>query len=77
MSASDGSGAIFVFKDPVAGEDDNPVAITSDTSWREYCERRERVERAAAKRTSSTKARLVHQELAQAYARLARQMEGE
>ena len=37
----------------------------------EYFERRERVERAAAKRAASPEARRVHQELAQRYAELA------
>ena len=43
---------------------------------REYFERRERAERAAAKNAASPQARRIHQELAQNYAELAHQQRG-
>jgi hypothetical protein len=43
---------------------------------REYFERRERAERAAAKNAASPQARRIHEELAQNYAELAQQLPG-
>ena len=48
-----------------------------DQESREYFQQRERVERAAAKSAACLQARRAHQELAQGYAVLARQIMGE
>ena len=44
-----------------------------DQEWQNYLERRERSERAAAKRATCPEARRVHQELALKYAAMIRQ----
>jgi len=47
-------------------------STSSETADEDYLRRREKAERAAAKKASSPAARRIHQDLAQAYAGLAR-----
>lgn len=66
---------MLVFRDNVrqrgiaGGPNDRCAEVSAD-----YCRKRERAERAAAKRATSLSARSVHQELAQHYARRARDL---
>jgi hypothetical protein len=68
-------GSLIIFRDDWAAKN-NPAprshSSAADAEWTDYCRARERAERAAAKRASSIRARRVHQELAQAYAGVAR-----
>ena len=65
-------GPIVAFRDPwparidPAPEPQRPA----DPEWIDYCRTREFAERAAAKQAGCTQGRRVHQELAQAYARM-------
>ena len=69
MNVSNEPCPIVIFRAPWAARaEDQTAPQISDV----YCRARERAERAAAKRAGSVKARRVHQELAQAYARLTR-----
>src|SRR5687768_6247141 len=55
----------------------SPESTASPTFDEDYLRRREKAERAAAKKASSPSARRIHQDLAQAYAGLARPEFGE
>ena len=63
---------IVAFRDPWPARNEPPHQRTAvaDAQWIEYCRSREFAERAAAKQAGSTAGRRVHQELAQAYARM-------
>jgi hypothetical protein len=67
LNVSNESSSLIIFRAPWTArpEAEDAPAVSAD-----YCRAREMAERAAAKRASSVKARRVHQELAQAYARL-------
>ena len=69
MNIEHGSGPIMAFTDR-AGPDDAVAPPSKDAV--EYCRKRERAERAAAKKSPSVLARRVHQELAEAYAQMTR-----
>ena len=67
----EGPTGFVIFRDPwgaARNSDREPAASASDLPA-DYCRSREAAERAAAKRATSVKARSVHQELAQYYAR--------
>lgn len=75
MNAPLDQAAMLVFRGSVrergiaGGPNDRCGEVSAD-----YCRKRERAERAAAKRATSLSARCVHQELAQHYARRARDL---
>jgi hypothetical protein len=60
--------SLIIFRSPRACDAEAPASPVGE----EYCRVREQAERTAAKRATSTAARRVHQELAQAYARATR-----
>jgi hypothetical protein len=71
MNVCNEGGSFILFHDQLA----DPVAADRtavDPKWGDYYRARERMELAAAEQAHSTAARRVHQELAQAYARLAK-----
>jgi hypothetical protein len=69
---NDGS-SIVVFREPAESglASDLEAGAAADRAWLDHCRSRELAERAAAKRATCSRAREVHQELAQAYARMA------
>ncbi|MES2120225.1 MAG: hypothetical protein V4513_06560 [Pseudomonadota bacterium] len=67
-------GPVVVFRDSGADEPPCPPPAI-DQQWIDHWRNRERVERGAAKRASSERARRVHQELAQAYLRIVERAE--
>lgn len=75
MNAPIDQAGMLVFRGSVrergiaGGPDDRSEEVSAD-----YCRKRERAERAAAKRATSLRARSVHQELAQHYARRAQDL---
>ena len=70
MTNVEGSTSMVFFHDrPSAAETYSSVAEEPELSL-DYLHARERAERAAAKSARSLKARRVHQELAQCYARM-------
>jgi hypothetical protein len=69
MNVCNDGGSIVTFND-TRGLNEDVLDAGPDEKWQEYCRSREMAERAAAKRASSATARRVHQELAQAYARV-------
>jgi hypothetical protein len=73
MTMVEGPTGFVIFREPwSAGGDPEPEpAIHSSDVSADYCRARELAERAAAKRATSARARSVHQELAQHYARRA------
>jgi hypothetical protein len=72
MTNVEGSTSIVAFHDRPNALDFEPAAERTAESL-DYLHARERAERAAAKRARTAKARHVHQELAQCYARKIRQ----
>jgi hypothetical protein len=80
MNVCDDGGPIVIFRDDWSlrntSENDKPK-LAEDVEWIDHCRARELAERAAAKHASSARARRVHQELAQAYARMIRRAEVE
>ena len=73
MNVCHEGGPIVTFRDAWRAEDEARLApAAGDEPSRQYCRSREAAERAAAKSASSVHARRVHQELAEAYALLAR-----
>jgi len=73
MTMVEGPTGFVIFRDcRGAVEDSEPEpAILPDDLSADFCRARELAERAAAKRATSARARSVHQELAQHYARCA------
>ena len=72
MNVCNEGGPIMVFKAPPESrlaleEKGGP---TANREWLDHCRSRELAERAAAKHATCSHARQVHQELAQAYARM-------
>jgi len=63
-----GGGSLIIFRAPRSTGDveESAPAVSQD-----YCRARELAERAAAKDATCTRAREIHQELAQAFARMA------
>lgn len=63
---------IVAFTVPWPSRNETPAEETerSDGEWLDYCREREFAERRAAKQARSIDAQRVHQELAQAYARV-------
>ena len=74
MNVCHEGGSIFMFREswPSRNEPRSEVAKPVDAGWVDYCRARELAERAAAKKAGSIEARRIHQELAQAYARMIR-----
>ena len=72
MNVCNEGGPITVFKEPRESRlaVDDKTAPPTDREWLDHCRSREFAERAAAKHASCSRAREVHQELAQAYARM-------
>jgi hypothetical protein len=69
------STSLVIFREDWAARNnpDTPASKSvGDLEWVEHCRVREFAERAAAKHAGSDAARRVHQELAQAYARMIR-----
>jgi hypothetical protein len=72
MNVCNDGSSIVVFTDPPeSGLASDLEARAADRAWLDHCRSRELAERAAAKRATCSRAREVHQELAQAYARMA------
>jgi len=67
-------GSLFAFTDPWPSRNE-PQSVSPERPDPDHCRARERAERAAAKHAASAEARRAHQELALAYARLARARE--
>jgi hypothetical protein len=64
-------GSIVAFRDSwPRNEAESEPQEPDDPEWLDYCRARELAERRAAKNTPSAEARGVHQQLAQAYARM-------
>jgi hypothetical protein len=74
MNVCHGGSSILTFRE--AGDATNETHEPLKRQETDYCRSRERIERAAAKRATSMEARRVHQELAQAYARIVGQAGG-
>jgi hypothetical protein len=72
MNVCNGGTPITVFREPPKSRlaPDRRADHTADREWLDHCRSREFAERAAAKRATCSRAREVHQELAQAYARM-------
>jgi len=70
LNVEHGKSSFTVFREPSIARDEPAQPISRD-----HCRARERAERAAAKCASSIEARRIHQEMAQAYARLAQARE--
>ena len=74
MNVSHEGSSIFTFSDNWSSrkvpQPETPEPV--DAGWVEHCRARELAERAAAKHATSMAARGIHQELAQAYARMIR-----
>ena len=73
MNVSNDSSSIMVFNDPPESRVGSALreGSVADPEWLDHCRSRELAERAAAKHATCSRARQVHQELAQAYARMA------
>jgi phosphoribosylaminoimidazole-succinocarboxamide synthase len=71
MNVDPGSGPIVVYREFPSEQADSASPRSSDD--KDYFRAREHAERAAAKAAVSTRARRIHQQLAQVYAQLARQ----
>lgn len=75
MNNLNDSSSLVVFREDWAtrtNPDTRDLEPDGDLEWVEHCRAREFAERAAAKHAGSDAARRVHQELAQAYARMIR-----
>jgi len=72
MNVDPGSGPIVVYRD-FPSERPAHAGSTELSDDKDYFRAREQAERAAAKAAVSTRARRIHQQLAQVYAQLARQ----
>ena len=72
MNISHEGSCIFTFRDSWRSRNKPQSEILDpvDAEWLDHCRARELAERAAAKKATSTEARGIHQELAQAYARM-------
>ena len=72
MNVCNEGGPIMVFKARPESrlEADHKAGHPDDREWLNHCRSREFAERAAAKQATCSRAREVHQELAQAYARM-------
>lgn len=72
MNISHEGSSIFIFRDsgPPRKQQESESVGCFDAGWLDHCRARELAERAAAKKASSMEARGIHQELAQAYARM-------
>ena len=80
MNLDSPSGSIICCREPVGpgsapNRDLEPISSSTGEETRDYFLCRERAERAAAKQAESILARRLHQELASAYAKLARDPE--
>jgi hypothetical protein len=62
-------GSVIAFRDAWHSRDSR-APRPPGADWIEYCQTRERKERACAQRAASVEARRIHQELAQSYAHL-------
>jgi len=73
MNVCNKGSSIVVFTEPPRARltSDSKAGSGACREWPEHCRLREFAERAAAKRATCSRAREVHQELAQAYARMA------
>jgi len=69
LNVSHDPSSLIIFRAAAAGDAEPPASPVGE----DYCRVREQAERTAAERATSTAARRVHQELAQAYARATRQ----
>ena len=69
----DGPSPFILFRDPPGQRDHDPRKDRSEPATPQYLHAREAAERAAAKLAASPEASRRHRELAQAYARLARE----
>jgi hypothetical protein len=78
MNVCHGGGPVIVFRDRWSSRNESelPSAKPVDAEWIDYCRARELAERAAAKKAGSIEARRIHQQLAQAYARMIRRERG-
>ncbi len=75
MNVDDDAGGFIIFRaGPFRADEPEPGA---SAEWIEHCRSREFAERAAAKRATCSEARKIHQQLAQAYARMIRGAGGE
>jgi hypothetical protein len=72
VNISNEGGSIVAFRDPwpTRNEAESEPQKIDDPEWLDYCRARELAERGAAKNARSAEARGVHQQLAQAYARM-------
>ena len=72
MNVCDDGASIITFRDAWSATKDHEGGspTSADAEWLEHCRAREFAERAAAKNASSIEARRIHQQLAQAYARM-------
>jgi hypothetical protein len=75
MNVCDDNGSFVVFRGrwPTSENTESESPEPIDAAWIDHCRARESAERAAAKQTTCVEARRVHQELAQAYARMIEQ----
>jgi hypothetical protein len=69
MNVEHDGGGFIIFPNS-RPEEETGAAPSGDREWLDHCRSREFAERAAAKHATNSRAREVHQELAQAYARL-------
>ena len=73
MNVCNDGSSIMVFNDPLESGPGARLRKSSgeDPAWLDHCRSREFRERAAAKHATCSRAREVHQEMAQAYAQMA------
>jgi hypothetical protein len=69
MNVEHDGGGFIIFPNSRPDEETG-AARSADGEWLDHCRSREFAERAAAKHATCTRAREVHQQLAQAYARM-------
>jgi len=72
MNVEHGDSGFIIFRADPASSDEGKPAVGRSSEWIDHCRSRELAERAAAKRATCSKAREVHQELAQAYSQMIR-----
>jgi hypothetical protein len=72
MNVEHDEAGFIIFRDDPYGPDEAKGSASEDREWLNHIRSREFAERAAAKHATCSRARHVHQELAQAYARMIR-----
>jgi hypothetical protein len=77
MNVCHGDGPFVIFGDswPTGNDPQSAARKAADPEWLDYCRAREFTERSAAMKAVSNEARRIHQELAQAYARMIQRAE--